>query len=396
MLKQANRWESPNKPMLVAAGGSSSGATPRPVYVPIYVPTFRHEVIAPSRFNRMAESIVFHIFFILLLITVGKLVPKPTVQPLITTKATPLIAPYAPRAVPKITAPPPKVLARLTPPTPPKLVAPEPPKVEPPKVEPKPEPKPVEVAKAPEPPVPVPAPKKKEVVTDTFAPAAEVIKPVEPKKKEVLTNTFASGSSEPATVHKPSREVQTGGFGDPNGLPGVSDHKAKLTVASVGSFDLPSGAGQGNGTGGTHGVRGTIASAGFGDGVAGPGSGDHGRRGTVTQGGFGEVTSGGSGSGPRVRAEAKPAETPVEIQFKPRPTYTDEARKLGVEGEVLLEVLFGAAGDIRVQRVVRGLGHGLDESAQRAAQQVRFTPAKRDGRPYDSVAMVHIVFQLAQ
>jgi TonB family protein len=341
----------------------------------------------------MVESVVLHVFFILLLITIGKLAPTPRVQPVVVTQATPLIAPYIPRVVPKITAPPPKVLAKLTPP---KLAAPEPPKVEPPpRVEPKPEPKPVEVARAPEPPIPVPAPKKKEVVTDTFAPAAEVVKPVEPKKKEVVTNTFASGSSEPPTVHKPAREVQTGGFGDPNGLPGTSDKPAKLTVASVGSFDLPSGAGHGNGTGGTHGVRGTVASAGFGDGVAGPGSGDHGRKGTVTQGGFGEVTSAGSG-GPRARAETKPAETPVEIQFKPRPIYTEEARKLHVEGEVLLEVMFEAAGNIRVQRVVRGLGHGLDESAQRAAQQVRFTPAKRDGRPYDSVAMVHIVFQLAE
>jgi TonB family protein len=394
MLKQADTWESPKKPALVVSGRPSNGAERLATIASRsqYVPSFRHEVIAPSRWNRMAESVVFHIFGILLLITIGKLAPTPRVQPVEIAHSTPLIAPTMPRVVPKITVPPPKVLAQLR--TPPKLVVPppEPPKVEPPKVEPKPEPKPVEVAKAP--PVPVPVPKK-EVVTDTFAPATEVIKPVEPKKKEVMTNTFASGSSEPPTVHKLAREVQTGGFGDPNGLPGTGDKKAKLTVASVGSFDLPSGAGNGNGTGGTHGVRGTVASAGFGDGVAGPGSGDHGRKGTVTSGGFGEVTAAGS-SGPRVRAEAKPEVTPVEIQFKPRPVYTEEARKLRVEGEVLLEVMFGAAGDIRIQRIVRGLGHGLDESAQRAAQQVRFSPAKRDGRPYDSIATVHIVFQLAE
>ena len=345
----------------------------------------------------MVESVIAHIFFVVLLITIGKLMPTPRVQPVKLSDSTTLYAPYKPRVVPKITAPPPKVLAKLSPP--PKLVTPEPPKVEPPKIEPpkveppKPEPKPVEVAKAPAPPVPVP---KKEIVTNTFA-SAEVVKPAEPKKKEVVTNSFASGSSEPPTVHKPAREVQTGGFGDPNGLPGTSDKPAKLTVASVGSFDLPSGAGHGNGTGGAHGVRGTIASAGFGDGVAGVGSGDHGHKGTVTQGGFGEVTSAGSGGDrTRARAESKPAETPVEIQSKPKPIYTEEARKLRVEGEVLLEVMFGASGNVQVQRVVRGLGHGLDQAAERAAQQVRFTPAKRDGRPYDSVAMVHIVFQLAE
>lgn len=391
MLKRASNWEARPNPALVVSSRPSTGIG-RAVG---YSPTFRHEVIAPPRWNRMVESVVAHIFFIVLLVTIGKLMPAPPrVQPVKLSDSTTLYAPYKPRVVPKITAPPPKVLAKLTPP--PKLVTPEPPKVEPPKIEPpKVEPKPVEVAKAPAPRIPVPAPKK-EIVTNTFA-SAEVVKPVEPKKKEVVTNTFASGSSEPPTVHKPAREVQTGGFGDPNGLPGTSDKPAKLTVASVGSFDLPSGAGHGNGTGGAHGMRGTIVSAGFGDGIAGVGSGDHGRKGTVTQSGFGEVTSAGSGGDrTRARAEAKPAETPVEIQFKPKPVYTQEARKLRVEGEVLLEVMFEASGNIQVQRVVRGLGHGLDEAAQRAAQQVRFTPAKRDGRAYDSMAMVHIVFQLAE
>src|SRR5205807_4132463 len=143
------------------------------------------------------------------------------------------------------------------------------------------------------------------------------------------------------------------------GVPGTSDKKAAITIASIGSFDLPAGPGNGNGTGGAHGARGTVASSGFGDGVAGAGSGDHGRKGTVVPGGFGDGTAAAS-STPRARAEAKPEITPVEIQFKPRPVYTQEARQLHVEGEVLLEVTFGASGEIRIQRVVRGLGHGLD------------------------------------
>jgi len=60
-----------------------------------------------------------------------------------------------------------------------------------------------------------------------------------------------------------------------------------------------------------------------------------------------------------------------------------------------VRVTFGAAGDLRVEQVVRGLGHGLDESALRAAQQIRFRPARRNGQPYDSTALVHIVFELA-
>jgi TonB family protein len=85
----------------------------------------------------------------------------------------------------------------------------------------------------------------------------------------------------------------------------------------------------------------------------------------------------------------------VEILFKPRPAYTEEARRLRIEGEVLLEVLFEASGQIRVTKLVQGLGHGLDEAAGNAARQIRFRPARRGGVPIGAVGIVHIVFELA-
>jgi TonB family protein len=87
--------------------------------------------------------------------------------------------------------------------------------------------------------------------------------------------------------------------------------------------------------------------------------------------------------------------TPAEILSKPVPAYTDEARSKRIEGEVLLEVVLEASGRLRVLKVVRGLGYGLDDSAVRAAEQIRFKPALRDGQPSDSTAVVHIIFQLA-
>lgn len=66
-----------------------------------------------------------------------------------------------------------------------------------------------------------------------------------------------------------------------------------------------------------------------------------------------------------------------------------------LEGEVLLEVVFSASGKLEVKRVVRGLGHGLDEAAIRAAEQIKFKPAMRGGAPVDSTATLHIVFQMA-
>lgn len=86
---------------------------------------------------------------------------------------------------------------------------------------------------------------------------------------------------------------------------------------------------------------------------------------------------------------------PLQILSKPNPEYTAEARRQQIEGEATLEVVFSAAGEARVLRLIRGLGHGLDEAAIAAAQGIRFHPAERAGFPVDFTAIVHIVFQLA-
>jgi TonB family protein len=86
---------------------------------------------------------------------------------------------------------------------------------------------------------------------------------------------------------------------------------------------------------------------------------------------------------------------PAEIISKPTPVYTQEARNLRIEGEVLLEVVLEASGSLRVVRVVRGLGHGLDDNAVKAAERIRFKPATKNGQPADSTVVLHIIFQLA-
>jgi TonB family protein len=58
-------------------------------------------------------------------------------------------------------------------------------------------------------------------------------------------------------------------------------------------------------------------------------------------------------------------------------------------------VKFGADGKVEVLRVVSALGHGLDEQAERVAQQIRFKPAARNGQPVDHITLIHILFQLA-
>jgi TonB family protein len=138
-----------------------------------------------------------------------------------------------------------------------------------------------------------------------------------------------------------------------------------------------------------------VASADFGNGIATGGKGDGRSNGQgVATGGFGseQVVH----QGPKIAAADTGAPTSqVEITFKPNPAYTDEARSLKLEGEVLLEVSFAANGTLQVNRVVRGLGHGLDETAIAAAKKMRFKPALRNGQPVDSTAIVHVMFQMA-
>jgi TonB family protein len=200
--------------------------------------------------------------------------------------------------------------------------------------------------------------------------------PDAPPAKMIATNTFVTPSKVMPTTAKPAAEVQTGGFGDPNGVPATGDGKHGVNIALKGSPAFPVGAGFGNGLGGTKGVAGV---------------------GTV-----GNSVVQSSGFDKQVAAVRKPETenvngpaTPVEILFKPRPMYTEEGRKLKIEGEVRLEVRFTAEGQVQVVKVLQGLGYGLDEQALRCAEQIKFKPAMHAGRTVDSTAVVHIIFELA-
>jgi TonB family protein len=217
--------------------------------------------------------------------------------------------------------------------------------------------------------------------------------PVVPKQA-VKTNVFSTGSSATPTVALAPSQVQTGGFGDPNGIPAKAGQGKAVNIAALGSFDLPSGPGYGNGTGGAKGVPGVVVSTGFGNGTA---VADNRPRPstTVQASGFGSADVPAPPTVHSHAAEAVARALPAEILSKPTPVYTQEARSLRIQGEVLLEVVLEASGSLHVVRVVRGLGHGLDDNAVKAAEQIHFKPAMRDGQPADSTVVLHIIFQLA-
>lgn len=216
--------------------------------------------------------------------------------------------------------------------------------------------------------------------------------PKRPREEVKVGNL--TGSAAPATVQAPVDKVQTGGFGDPNGMPGKGDPNHATNVNRLGSPALPGGEGYGNGTGGKNGIRGTVASTGFGNGTAIPPTSNT-KKGTVVAANFGNATDMTAEAPKKKAAATGPADTPPDILSKPQPEYTAEGRRLKIEGDVVIDLVFLANGNVQINRVVSGLGHGLDESAVRAAQQIKFKPAKREGESVDYPARVRIEFRLA-
>ncbi len=263
-----------------------------------------------------------------------------------------------------------------------------------------------EVVKPPEPPkvAEVVPPKPKiysPVVTAPVAKPATARKNTPTPDVPVVAKAFpdqnppaSMGSSAIPTLRKPREAVQTGGFGDPDGVAPNGKTNRAANIAVAGSFDLPPGPGTGNGTGGSKGAKGVIASTGFGNGVAVGSPGGSGGHGNVQQGVFADEHA--VAAAPKAKQTTVASKTtPVEILFKPKPAYSDEGRAKKIEGDVVLQVMFTASGEIKVLRVAQGLGYGLDESAQAAARQIRFRPAQQDGQPVDYTANVRIVFELA-
>jgi protein TonB len=338
------------------------------------------------RFGAMGASMSFQVGLLAVILIVPLVFPQkmiphlifnvmPLTAPLTEVPVQPKQPPVRPKPQP---LPPPVVEAVVPLPPQPKVIAPR-------NLTPKVQPKVTAQVEAPKFEAPVVAPK----VEVSIAQPARPRPPVE----NVTLNT---GSAAPATLPKkmdPSK-VQTGGFGDPNGVSGPSNPNVRANVNGRGSFDLPTGPGYGNGTGGAKGARGTVASEGFGNGTAIPPAGGGGRRsGSVQTEGFNQAVV-ETDTKPKQQTQAASVQ-PIVILEKPKPQYSKEARDLRIEGTVLVSVVFKANGEIQIQGVVKGLGHGLDELAIQDAKLIKYKPAISNGQPVDFPATVHIEFLLA-
>lgn len=99
------------------------------------------------------------------------------------------------------------------------------------------------------------------------------------------------------------------------------------------------------------------------------------------------------GGNPQAGAQEPVDSRPVALN-RPRPNYTEEARKNKIQGTIRLRMLVGNNGMVRQVRPITFLSDGLTEEAIRAAMQMRFRPAMRGGRAVDYWIPVDIEFNL--
>ena len=79
----------------------------------------------------------------------------------------------------------------------------------------------------------------------------------------------------------------------------------------------------------------------------------------------------------------------------PRAEYPEEARRLGIVGEVRLRLVVDEEGRVREARVVHDPGHGFGAVAARAARAYcRFRPARKDGAAVATEIPYTIRFEL--
>ena len=152
------------------------------------------------------------------------------------------------------------------------------------------------------------------------------------------------------------------------------------------------------------------------------GSGEGGGVGTGKGTGIGEGEDGGFGPGRKANIGGKdnspgccgeggsrgnnPNENPdkvysapqvnerARVLSKPEPQYTEEARRNGITGTVVLRVVFSRTGEVTNIRAMQPLGGGLTEKAIAAARQIKFVPARKNGQPVSMYMELQYNFNL--
>ena len=246
----------------------------------------------------------------------------------------------------------------------------------------------IKISPRPEPPVQRPLPEFKLSAPKIKMPKPEPTPEPKPLQMEAEAELPVIKTTKQAIVLAPQPKSALAAaapahLGDTFGVRPNTNSTPPATIAALGN---PYGGANGSATA----PRGMVGATGIGN-APGRGSG-FGNGGKVASVGIPGMPAPASATFNQV---PRPTQTGLEILFKPSVQYTAEAKQLRIQGDVILRVTFTASGQVHVNGILRGLGHGLDEEATRVAEQIRFHPATVDGRPADTTTNITITFQLA-
>lgn len=283
--------------------------------------------------------------------------------------------------------PAPKIIVRPNLPTPP-VVKVEPPKIKLPDVKPIEAPKPAEVKMTQPAPVVTPAAPKKVVAP----PAPVVVSLAHPMAASVVNNSphptavaLGSANNPIAPSNRPAVSAINLGQKGLAGMPSSNTGGGPAaTAVSLGSGSPGGTQMAGNGVRPVQGVKLGVA------GGTGPMTSTSRTAGQVSLGQVQQVAM------PKPAAATAPgvAQNIPKVLFKPKPAYTAEATALHINGVVQVRIRVSASGAVTVLAITRPLGHGLDQSAEHAAEAMRFQPAvDANGRPVEWEGNVTVTFQ---
>jgi TonB family protein len=197
-----------------------------------------------------------------------------------------------------------------------------------------------------------------------------------------LTPQIVPPNPEPPKIKNPTLPVASTIYADPNALP-----QLKGPIGAPNGAPIPPSSGPGSGDGiGTN--RGSGVGSGEGAG-AGPGRGGNVGGGDNSLGGG--RGPGGSGG---IESMGQNGVGRIQILYKEKAKYTEEARQNKVQGTVVLSAVFTSDGGINSIRVIRGLPDGLTEKAIEAAKKIRFKPAEKNGAPVTVRGQLEFTFNL--
>lgn len=86
--------------------------------------------------------------------------------------------------------------------------------------------------------------------------------------------------------------------------------------------------------------------------------------------------------------------SPPECEYCPDPEYSEKARQSRAQGAVVIHAIISEEGRVRAMKILKPLGHGLDEHAIAAVSRWRFTPALREGKAIRVFMVVEMNFYL--